>query len=118
MKVRKQAASLLGKTKGLGKVLFGKKNADEEVKIEEESGEGNKRKGGRSVSTGENLEVGQRSIRETRRRLVRCRECPFRRYELALMPSVNWEKRDDTIKTHHLNPLPSSEQTMTIDTAP
>jgi hypothetical protein len=94
MEVRKQASSLVGKTEGLGKVLFGKKNADEEVKTEEASGEGNKRKGGRSVSsmlpisTGENLEVGQRSIRETRRRLVRCREYPFRRYELALIPSV------------------------------
>jgi hypothetical protein len=42
MKVRKQAASLVGKTEGLGKVLFGKKNADEEVKNEEASGEGNK----------------------------------------------------------------------------
>jgi hypothetical protein len=94
MKVRKQAASLVEKTKGLGKVLFGKKNADEEVKTEVASGEGNKRKGGRSVSsvlpisTGENLEVGQRSIRKTLWRLVRCRECPFRRYELALMLSA------------------------------
>jgi hypothetical protein len=43
VKVRKQAASLVGKTEGLGMALFGKKNADEEVKTEEASGEGNKR---------------------------------------------------------------------------
>jgi hypothetical protein len=116
MKVRKQAASLVGKTKGLGKALLGKKNAGEEVKTEEASGEGNKRKGDGSVSSvlpisaGEDLAVGQRSIRETRRRLVGCEECPFRRYELALMLSCRIGKKRHYHNPPSRPPLPRSEQ--------
>jgi hypothetical protein len=123
MKVRKQAASLVGKTVGPGKAFLGKKNAGEEVKTEEASGEGNKRKGDgyissdQPISTGEDLAVGQRSIKETRRRHVGCKECSFRQYELALMLSVELKKHD-SITTPISTSITTQSTTMTMDSAP